>query len=67
MVMVPIAVKRHHVHDNSYKEKHLTRVAYSLEVQSTIIIMVGHGSRQADIVLERQLRVLHLAGKQEVV
>ena len=41
LVRVPIAVKRHHDNGNSYKGKHLMEVvAYSLEVQS-IIIMVG--------------------------
>ena len=32
--------------------------AYSSEVRS-IIIMVGHGGIQADMVLEKELRVLH--------
>ena len=63
---VSIAVKRHRDHDNSYKGKHLIVVlTYSSEVQS-IIIMVGQGSMQADMVLEKQLRgVLHLKGNRK--
>ena len=37
-------------------------VAYSSEVLS-IIIMVGHGRKQTDMVLEKELRVLHLDPK----
>ena len=59
-----IALKRYHDHGNSYKGKHLTGVAYSSEAQH-IPIMVGHSSMQADMVLERQLRVLHLIGKRK--
>ncbi|KAL6091852.1 hypothetical protein STEG23_032202, partial [Scotinomys teguina] len=57
---VLLAVKRHHDYGNYYKGKHLIGVVdYSSEVQS-IIIMVGLGSMQADMVLEKELRVLHL-------
>ena len=39
LVRVSIAVKRHHDHDNSYKGKHLIRVAYyNAEIQFIIII-----------------------------
>ena len=57
--LVSIAVKRHCDHGNSYKGKHLIVMgAYSSEAQS-IIIMVGHGGMLADILLERELRILH--------
>ena len=58
LVRVSVSVKRHHDHTNSYKGK-LVEVAYSSEVQF-IIIMVEHDSVQADMMLERELRVLHL-------
>ena len=45
-------MKRHHDYGSFYKGKHLIREAYSLGVQS-IIIMEEHGSKQADMVLER--------------
>lgn len=54
---VSIGVKRQHDHSNSHKGKHLT--GWLTEVQS-IIIIVGHGGRQADKMLEKELRVLHL-------
>ena len=41
------------------KEKHLIRWLTFSEA-SCIIIMVRHGGAQADMVLERELRVLHL-------
>ena len=42
-------------------------LAYSAEAWF-IVIMVGHGDMQADTVLEKELRVLHLAYRtQEVV
>ena len=47
----------HHDYGDSYKGKHLIVVAYSSEVQS-IVIVVGHGGVQADMVLEKELRVL---------
>ena len=59
LVSVSVSVKRHHDHCNSYKGKHLIGVAYISEVES-IITMVGHGSVQADMVLEKKPRVLHL-------
>ena len=55
-------MKRHHDHSNSYKGKHLTGWLVISEVYS-IIIMGGHGGMQADMVLEKELRVekeLHL-------
>lgn len=51
---------RHHDHGNSNKRKHVIVVAYRSKIQS-IAIMVERGSVQADMVLERELRVLHLA------
>ena len=54
LVGVSIAVKRHHDNSNSSERKHLIGVT-CLQVQS-IIIMMGHDSVQADVVLE--LRVL---------
>ena len=52
LVRVSVTVKRHHGQGNSYKRKHFIVVAYSSEFQS-IIIMVGHGDVQANMVLER--------------
>ena len=40
------------------KEKAFSWMTYSSEVQS-VIIMVGHGGVQADMVLEKALRILH--------
>ena len=45
------------------KERHLMEWLTVSEVQS--IIMEGHGSMQADMVLERELRVLHLTGNRK--
>lgn len=50
-------MESHHDHGNSYNGKHLSGWFTISEVQP-IIVMVGHGSIQADKVLE--LRVLHL-------
>ena len=55
---VPIAVNRHHDHGNCYKGKHFIGVAYSS-------VHHHHGSMQADIVLEKELRVLHLTGNRK--
>jgi hypothetical protein len=53
-------VKRHHVHSNSYKGKHLTRAG--LQFRGLVPYQYGrkHGSMQADMVLEKELRVLYL-------
>ena len=57
--MVSITVKRHHDHCKSYKENIQLGLLMVSEVQS-IIMTEGHGSVQADVVLEKELRVLHL-------
>jgi hypothetical protein len=56
-------MKRHHDQDNSYKGKH--SVGAGLQFQRFIHYHHGrkHGSIQADIVLEKELRVLHLDPK----
>ena len=57
LVRVSIAVKRHHelLQRKTFNWAWLT----VSEVQS-IITMAGHGSVQASMVLEKELRVLHL-------
>lgn len=50
---------RHHDHSNSYKQRRLIGLAYSLVVQS-IDVMVGQNSMQANVVLQKELRVLNL-------
>lgn len=57
---VSVAVKRYHDHGNSYKGKHLIRAG--LQFRGLVHDCHGgkHGSVQADIVLERELRVLHM-------
>ena len=65
LVRVSIDVKRVHDHSNSYKGKHFNWVAcFQFRVQF-IIIMVGHGSVQADMVLENELRVLYFASNRK--
>jgi hypothetical protein len=52
-------VKRHHDHFNSDKRKHLTGVG--LQFRDLVHYHGGnHGSVQVDMVLEKELRVLHL-------
>ena len=51
LVRVSVAVKGHHDHGNSYKGEHLT---------GGLIIGQMHGGMQADMVLEKELRVLYL-------
>ena len=60
LVRIFIAVKRHHDQGNSYKEKHLTGAG--LLFRDFILCHYGgkHGSIQVDMVLEKELRVLHL-------
>ena len=52
-------MKRHYDHSNSYKGKHLIVVAYSFRglVHSYLVL---HDGVQADMVMENELRVLHL-------
>ena len=59
-----IAVKRHHDQGNSYKGKHFIWGWLTIsEVQSILIIDGRRGSTQADMVLEKELRILHLDPK----
>lgn len=44
----------------THKGKHLIAVAYSLRGLVYIDIMVEHGGMQAEIMAEKELRVLHL-------
>jgi hypothetical protein len=55
-------VKRHYGQAISYKGKHLIQTGLFSEVQSIIIYHHGrkHDRVQADMVLEKELRVLHL-------
>jgi hypothetical protein len=53
-------MKRHHDHSNSYKGKHL--IGADLQLRSSVHYHHGGkcGSTQTDLVLEKELRVLHL-------
>ena len=55
-----IAVKTHHDHGNSYKGKHFTGAG--LQFRGLVYYHYGrkHGGMQADMVLEEELRALHL-------
>ena len=53
-------MKIHLDHSNSLKRKHLMGLPYKSEVVSLVIRGRKHGGMLADMVLERQLRVLHL-------
>lgn len=53
LVRVAIAMKTHHDRGYSYKGKHLIGTGLQFREVQSIIIMVGHGSEQADVVLER--------------
>ena len=57
---VSIALKRHHDHGNSYKGSHF--IGAGLQFRG-LVHHHGrkHGDMQADMVLEKELRVLHLA------
>ena len=59
---VSIAVKRHHDHGNSYKGKHFTGASLQSQRFSPLLSWweAWRGSLQAGIVLEKELRVLHL-------
>ena len=58
--MFSIAVKRYYDHSNSYKGKYLIGVAYSFRG----VVHYHHGGRhggvQAHMMLEKELRVVHL-------
>ena len=54
LISVFVAVKRHCDYSNSYKGKHLIGQLTFPEIQS-IIIMVGHSTLMADMVLEKDL------------
>ena len=53
-------MKRHHDQGNSYKGKHL--IGAGLQFRGSVHYHHGrkHGSIQADMVLEKELRVMHL-------
>ena len=59
LVRVSTAVKKHHNHSKSYKTEHLIGQAFSSEVWS-IIIMTRYEGVQANMMLEKELRALHL-------
>ena len=59
LVRVAVAVKRHHGHSNTYRGKHLFGAGLHFRVWS-IIMVDGNGIMQADMVLEKELRVSHL-------
>jgi hypothetical protein len=64
LVRVSIVVKRHHAYRNSYQRKYL--IGARLQFRGLVHYCHGrkHGGLQADMVLERWLRVLRL-NKQE--
>jgi hypothetical protein len=58
------AVKRNNDHDNSYKEKYL--IGADLQVQRfSLLSWWKCNSMQADIVLEKELKALHLDSRQQ--
>ena len=56
LVRVSTAVKRHHGHGNSYKRKHLIGAGLQFTGLAQYHPDGKHGSLQADMLLERQLR-----------
>jgi hypothetical protein len=60
LVRVSIAVKRHHDQSNSYRCKHF--IGAALQFRGWVHYHHGgkYGSMQADMLLEKELRVLHL-------
>jgi hypothetical protein len=60
-----IPVKRHHDYDNSYKGKHLIGTGLQLRGSVHYLHHRKHGSMQADMVLEKELRFLHLDHRQQ--
>ena len=57
-------MERYHDHSNSYKEKHL--IGAGLQFQSLYCHGRDHGRMHADMVLEKEMRVLHLDLKETV-
>jgi hypothetical protein len=53
-------MKRHHDQGNSYKKKYLIGASFQFERFSPISPWWEHGNIQADIVLEKELRILNL-------
>lgn len=53
--MVSIAVKRHNDYGSPYIEQHLIGTAFNFKG----LVCYRHGTAQANMVLERWLRVLH--------
>ena len=60
LVSVSKAMKKHHVHSNSYEGKHLTGAGLQFRVLVHCHPGRTHGGMQADRVLERYLKVLQL-------
>ena len=58
--MVSIAMKRHYDHVNSYKRKHLIGVGLQVQRFSPLLHGRKHGVMQTDMVLKKDLIVLHL-------
>ena len=58
--LVSLSLKRHHGHSNSSKGKHL--ISAGLEFRSLVHCHHSgkHGGMQADMVLKKELRVVHL-------
>ena len=63
LVRVSIAVKRQHIHGNSYKGKHLIRAGLQCIGLVRYHHRRKHGGTQADVVLEK-MRVLRLIHRQ---
>ena len=59
MIRVSIAVKRHHDLDNSYKGKQL-KLSYRFRGLVHYHHDRKHGNMQADMLVEKEGRVLHL-------
>ena len=57
--MGSVAVKRRHDHGNSYKRKHLTGVGLQFRGLTHCYSKKKNGGTQADMVLEKELRLLH--------
>jgi hypothetical protein len=57
--LVLIAVKRHHDHSRFYKGKHLTGLVYDFRGLVHCHYGREHECKEADMVLEKYLRVLH--------
>lgn len=60
-----MSVKRHHDHENSYKRKHVIGASLQLKGRTHGGTASYHGgmhggTAQADVALEKELRVLHL-------